>query len=61
MLTYNDSGGITVKDTDVYGRYMALFNMLINKYRRSAMAFKRNMNMNGGYGGSHSEYSDNWY
>lgn len=61
MITYNDSGGITVKDTDVYGRYIALFNMLINKYRRSVIGFKRNLNMNGGYGGEESEYSNIWY
>lgn len=58
MLTYNDSGGITVKDTDTYGRYMALFNMLVNHYRRAVTGFKRNINMNGGYGGVDSEYSN---
>ena len=56
VLSYNDSGGITVKDQDVYGRYMALFNMLIAQYRRGAQAYKRLMNINGAYGGSHSEY-----
>jgi len=58
VLTYNDSGGITVKDQDKFGRYMAYFNMLISKYRRGAMSIKRSMNINGGYGGINSEYND---
>lgn len=58
VLSYNDSGGITVKDQDKYGRYTVFFNMLTNKYRRAAMGFKRSYNLNGGYGGSHSEYDN---
>lgn len=61
VLTYNDSGGITVKDEDVFGRYMALFNMLVNQYRRSASGFKRTANLNRGFGGVESEYSNQWW
>lgn len=58
MISYNDSGGVQVKDTDTYGRYMALFNMLISKYHRQAQAMKRGTNMDGAYGGVYSPYND---
>jgi hypothetical protein len=57
ILTYNDAGGITVKEEDRYGRYMAFFNMLINKYLRQAQAMKRGANVDAAYGGIHSEYN----
>lgn len=58
ILSYGDSGGITVKDMDVYGRYIALFNAFLTQYRRGAMGLKRSLNINGGYGGVYSEYAN---
>ena len=55
-LTYNDTGGVTVQDFDVYGRYINYFNILINKYRQHLIDFKRNINIDGCYGGVSSEY-----
>ena len=57
-LTYNDSGGISVKENDVYGRYVVWYNTLLNDYRRKVTSWKRAKNMEGSWGGSHSEYSD---
>lgn len=58
VLSYNDSGGITVKDQDKYGRYTVFYNMLVNRYRLAAQNFKRSKNIDLSYGGSHSEYDD---
>lgn len=55
-LTYNDQGGITVQDNDKYGRYTVFYNMVINRYRNAAQGWKRSKNINGCYGGVHSEY-----
>ena len=60
-LTYNDAGGITVKDKDKFGRYTVWFNTLIADYRRKAQALKRSKNIDGAYGGVESEYWDNWW
>lgn len=60
-LTYNDAGGITIKDQDKFGRYTVWFNTLLSEYRRRVAGWKRSQNISGGYGGSHSEYYDNWY
>jgi len=64
-LTYNDSGGVTVQDYDRYGRYMAFYNMIINKYLREVQSIKRSLNIDSCYGGVSSEYSvlhnDNLY
>ena len=60
-LTYNDAGGITIKDKDKFGRYTVWFNTLIADFRRKAQALKRAKNINGGYGGVDSEYVDNWW
>jgi len=56
-LTYNDSGGVTVQDYDRYGRYMAFYNMLVNKYLRGVQSVKRASNIDSCYGGVASEYS----
>lgn len=57
-LSYNDAGGINVKDNDVFGRYVAIYNTLLSQYRRAVATFKRSANVNSCYGGSHSEYWD---
>lgn len=57
-LTYNDSGGVVVQDLDVYGRYINYYNILINKIRQSITNFKISKNLDNGYGGSGSAYSD---
>jgi hypothetical protein len=60
-LTYNDAGGITIKDQDKFGRYINWYNNLLAGYRRTVSEFKRSHNINSSFGGSHSEYNDNWY
>ncbi len=57
-LTYNDAGGITIRDMDKHGRYVNYYNVLVNKYMRGAMAFKRSQNITNCYGGNASEYGD---
>lgn len=60
MLTYNDSGGITVHGEDVYGRYINYYNVLIAKHRQQVMSFKISTNIDSGYGGIASEYAQFW-
>jgi hypothetical protein len=62
MLTYQDIGGITVQDFDVYGRYVNLFNSFINKYMQQTIDIKRSLNIDGAYGsvGSPMGYLDIW-
>jgi|AntRauTorckE6833_2_1112554.scaffolds.fasta_scaffold00311_22 hypothetical protein len=55
-LTYTDQGGVTIQDQDQYGRYTVFYNMVINRYRNAAQSWKRSKNINGAYGGVHSEY-----
>lgn len=50
MLTYQDIGGVTVQDFDVYGRYVNLFNMFINKYSQQVSSIKTSLNIDGAYG-----------
>lgn len=57
-LTYSDTGGVTVQDFDVYGRYINFFNVLINKYRLTVQNFKRSVNVDAAYGGVYSEYAN---
>tara|TARA_Y100000310_G_scaffold335176_1_gene416566 strand:- start:3462 stop:3953 length:492 start_codon:yes stop_codon:yes gene_type:complete len=57
-ITYNDSGGVTVQDTDKYGRYVNYFNVLIAKYQKGIQLMKVGKNVELGYGGVHSEYLD---
>jgi hypothetical protein len=57
-LTYNDPGGISVKDSDKYGRYINYFNILINKFVASVQNWKYAMNIEGAYGeGQASQYT----
>jgi len=57
-LTYNDSGGVTVKDYDKYGRYINYFNILINKYAVAVQSWKYSLNIDNAYGdGIASEYT----
>jgi len=60
-LTYNDAGGITIKDSDEFGRYTVWYNTLLAEYRRRVRAWKRQKNLDGAWGGSHSEYNNSWY
>lgn len=55
-MSFNDSGGITIREHDEYGRYINYYNVLINKYVRGVTAMKQNDNINNGYGGVASEY-----
>jgi len=57
-ITYNDSGGVTVQDTDKYGRYINYFNILVAKYQKGIQLMKIGVNVEAGYGGVHSEYQD---
>lgn len=57
-LNYNDSGGISVKENDEYGRYTHFFNLLVNKYARQVRSMKRATNINSCYGGEHSPYNN---
>jgi hypothetical protein len=62
MLTYQDTGGVTVQDFDVYGRYVNLFNIYINKYMQQVMDVKTSINIDGAYGSIESpmNYLDIW-
>jgi hypothetical protein len=55
-LSYNDAGGINVQETDVYGRYVNLFNMFQNRYQASVRSWKASKNIENCYGGLHSDY-----
>lgn len=57
-LSFSDSGGITVKDHDTYGRYINYFNVLVNKFVRGVTNYKLSKNANDCYGGVHSEYAN---
>ena len=60
-LTYNDAGGITIKDQDKFGRYTVWYNTLLSEHRRRVQNWKRHANLNGAYGGIPSEYGNNAY
>jgi hypothetical protein len=57
MLTYQDSGGVTVQDFDVYGRYINLFNVFVNKYVQQVSSIKTSLNIDGAYGSISSPMS----
>lgn len=59
-LTYNDGGGVTVQDIDVYGRYVNYYNILQNKVRAAITQFKLRLNVESAFGSSPSAYSDLW-
>lgn len=59
-LTYSDAGGISIKEQDKFGRYTVWHNTLLAKFRRTVSSFKRKENINGAFGGAHSEYNDTW-
>ena len=63
MITYGDPSGISVQDTDKYGRYVNYYNVLITKYVNAVMNFKREMNVDSAYGGLGSEMDQgrNWW
>jgi len=64
MLTYQDNGGVTVQDLDVYGRYTNLFNVLIAKYMKQATDVKRSINVDKALGNVASPweiYGNHWY
>ena len=63
LLTYQDSGGVTVQDFDVYGRYINLYNVFVNKYYTQCMDIKRSINIDNCYGSISSPMQDlsaNW-
>jgi len=60
-LTYSDSGGVTVQEFDLYGRYMSLFNMLVTKYERGVAAIKLRNNIDNCYGGTNSPFATDQY
>lgn len=57
-FTYSDGSGIQVQDTDTYGRYVNLYNVLITKFHRALSSWKINKNIDDCYGGVPSEYSN---
>ena len=57
-FTYSDGSGIQVSDTNVWGRYINYYNVLITKYKDILAGFKRRKNIENCYGGVHSEYND---
>jgi hypothetical protein len=63
MLTYQDIGGVTVQDFDVYGRYINLFNVYVGRYMQQVIDLKRSLNIDGAYGSIESpmNYLDIWY
>ena len=61
MLSYNDTGGIQVRDTDTYGRYINYYNVLINKYMAQLRSFKYAKNIDDGYGEYQSELRQDWW
>lgn len=64
-LTYNDAGGVSVQDYDTYGRYINIFNVLVNKYMNDIRVWNFRTNIDDCYSGVYSEYalgnSDGWY
>ena len=57
-LSYNDAGGINVQESDVYGRYVNLFNMFQARYQTAVRNWKASKNIESCYGGVYSDY--NW-
>ena len=55
-LTYQDSGGVTVQDSDKYGRYINYYNLLLARYSRGVTNMKIGKNIESAYGGVKSEY-----
>ena len=51
QLSYSDAGGVSVQAEDRYGRYVNLYNALLNKYRHGVTTAKRRHNINNCYGG----------
>ena len=58
MLTYRDTGGVSVEDFDTYGRYVNLFNLFITKYHNQVLSIKRSINMDSAYGDIESPLSN---
>lgn len=56
-LSYNDAGGINVQESDVYGRYVNLFNMFQARYQAAVRNWKASKNIESCYGGVHSDYN----
>jgi hypothetical protein len=61
LLTYSDTGGITVADRDRWGRYMNFFNSLAAGYTNGVRAQKLRLNIASAYGGFHSPLSFDIY
>jgi hypothetical protein len=57
-LTYNDAGGITIRDMEKHGRYINYYNVLYGKHIRGVTNFKRRRNIAACFGGVSSEYGD---
>lgn len=56
-LSYNDAGGINVQESDVYGRYVNLFNIFQADYKSGVRNWKVSKNIENCYGGLHSDYN----
>lgn len=64
MLTYQDTGGVTVQDYDTYGRYINLFNVFVSRYMQQIQDIKRSINIDNAYGSIESPmnyFSDSEY
>ena len=64
LHSYTDQGGVDIREEDVYGRYVNLYNVLLAKNELHIQRFKTATNVDGGYGGVESEYIyeyNDWY
>ncbi len=60
QLSYSDAGGVNVQAEDRYGRYINMYNVLINKYRAGVNTAKIRYNTDRSYGEIHSPMAS-WY
>lgn len=61
-ISYNDAGGVQVRDVDTYGRYINYYNVLITKYLQQIRQFKYSISINQCYGDYGSEFNqDSWW
>lgn len=56
MIQYTDQGGVNIREEDVYGRYINIFNVWLAKNEAHIQRLKANYNIDGCYGGVESEY-----
>lgn len=57
-LTWSDQTGLNLRDTDVWGRYVNYYNLLVNKWRDYVVRYKRALNISACYDNVPSEFED---